>query len=314
MEKTSRVYVARHEDMVGAAIVRALRREGCENIILRDQEQMDLSDEKQVGDFFKQERPEYVFCFAGPHGGICHNVAYPADLIYLNLKIQCAVIHSAYKYGVKKLLFMAGSCGYPRESRQPIREDYFMEGKMEPTSIAYSTAKAAGIEMCQAYNRQYGVCFVPVALPNYYGAGDDYSDNGHVLAGVLRKIAAAAEDGSESVILWGTGEPKRQFMYVDDLADAVVLIMNRYQETALINAAGGYEFTIAEMAEKIKEIAGYKGFVVFDISKPDGAARKLLDHSKLLSLGFREKISFDQGLRLIYEDYMTTFTGKGGTE
>jgi GDP-L-fucose synthase len=292
--------------MVNAAIVRTLLREGYENLILRDRNQLDLSDEQRTDAFFERERPEYVFCFVGYHGGIIRNVTYPADLMYLNLKIQCSVMHNAYRHGVKKLIFMVGNCTYPKENKQPIKEDSFMEGKMEPTSVAYSTAKAAGVEMCWAYNRQYGTNFVPVVLTNYYGVGDDYSDNGHVLASVLRKIVCAREDESGSVALWGTGEPRRQFMYMDDMADAVVLIMNKYQETALINAAGGYEFTIAEMAEKIKEIAGYKGEIIFDASKPNGAMRKLLDNSKLLSLGFREKINFDQGLRLIYEDYQTS--------
>jgi GDP-L-fucose synthase len=289
--------------MIGASIAAALLRQGYENIVLRGADELDLSDEAAVDRFFFDARPEYVFCFAGPHGGIIRNTTYPADLIYTNLKTQCAIIHSAYKHGVKKLLFMVGNCAYPKESPQPISEGCFMAGKMEPTSAAYSTARAAGIEMCWAYDRQYKTNFVPAVLANYYGVGDDFSDDGHVLASILRKMCDARERGDDAVTLWGTGEPQRQFMYVDDMADAAVLIMEKYDNTELINIAGGAECSISDLAGMLKELTGYKGQVVFDSTKPNGTMRKCMDDSKLKALGFAEKISFRQGLELIYEDY-----------
>lgn len=303
MKKDSRIYVAQHDDLVGASIVSELKREGYAHILTRREDELDLRNESAVARFFEETNPEYVFCFAGPHGGIIRNTTYPADLIYANLRIQCNIIHSAYVTGVKKLLFMAGNCAYPKECPQPIIEDYFMSGKMEPTSAAYSTARAAGIEMCRAYNRQYGTTFVPAIVTNYYGAGDDYSDDGHVLASVLRKMCMAKETGEPSLTLWGTGEPKRQFMYSSDIAQAAIIIMQHYESTELINIAGGEEFSIKELAERLKEIVGYDGKIVFDASKPNGTMRKFLDNNKLKELGFSEKVSFNEGLGLIYKDY-----------
>lgn len=304
MNKNSRIYVPQHNDLIGASITAELKEQGYSYILTREENELDLTDRDAVVRFFEENRPEYVFCFAGPHGGIIKNTAYPADLIYTNLQIQCNIIHSAYLFGVKKLLFMVGSCVYPKECPQPIMEEYYMTGKMEQTSIAYSTARAAGIEMCYAYNRQYKTNFVPAAVTNYYGPGDDYSDDGHVLASVLRKMCEAKTKGEPSLTLWGTGEPRRQFMYSGDIARATVLIMNKYESTELINIAGREEFSIKELAEKLKEITGYIGKIVFDANKANGAMRKLLNGGKLKELGFTDTVPLVEGLRNLYSDYM----------
>jgi GDP-L-fucose synthase len=304
MDKNSLIYVAWHHDIIGASIVSALRDDGYVNLILKGENELDLCDHDAVKRFFAEYRPEYVFLFAGPHGGINKNQKFPADLIYANLRIQCNVIHSAYEFGVKKLLFMSGGCVYPKDCPQPITEEYFMAGKQEPTSAAYSTARSAGIEMCNAYNNQYRTNFIPVVLTNYFGLDDDFSDEGHVLANVLRKIHQAKLSGERELTLWGTGAPQRQFMFSGDIADAAVLIMNEYDEKELINIAGGREFTISELAEEMKRLIGYTGNILFDISNPDGAKRKLLDNKKLLELGFVEHTGFEEGLRLLYSDYI----------
>jgi len=304
MDKNSKIFVTHHHDMIGGGIVRALERKGYKNIICRTIEELDLTSEEQTQHFFAEENPEYVFCFAGPHGGIIANITYPVDLMLTNLKIQNNIFYYSHKYGVKKLLFMAGACVYPRECKQPMQEDSFMDGKMEPTSEAYSTARAAGIVMCGAFNKQYKTNFVPAILTNYYGVGDDFSENGHVLASVIKKMYNAMQKSEERLMLWGTGTPKRQFMYIDDMADAAVLVMEKYHTNDLINIAGGTELSICEMAEKIKAIIKYRGEIVFDSSKPDGAMRKLSAHDKLDSLGFKESYSFEMGLQKTYEYYL----------
>ncbi|MCL1829695.1 MAG: NAD-dependent epimerase/dehydratase family protein [Oscillospiraceae bacterium] len=302
MEKDALIYVAQHNDLIGASVVSELERWGYSRILTRSGDDPDLTDERAVARLFEESKPEYVFCFAGPHGGIIKNTTYPADLIYANLRIQCNIIHNSYIHGVKKLLFMTGSCVYPKECPQPITEDCFMAGKQEPTSAAYSTARAAGIEMCFAYNRQHGAKFIPAVVTNCYGPGDDYSEDGHVLASVLRKMCLAKEKEEPSLTLWGTGEPKRQFMYTGDIGAAAVLIMQKYDSTELINIAGGQEFSIAELARELKNVTGYKGEIVFDATKPDGAMRKLLDGKKLAKLGFNETVSFSEGLAKLYAD------------
>jgi GDP-L-fucose synthase len=304
MLKSSKIYVPNHHDMIGASIVGQLQSEGYTNIILREANELDLTDEKAVNSFFSKTTPEYVFCFAGSHGGIIKNSTYPADIIYEVLKVQISLIHSSYKHQVRKFLFLAGNCIYPKFANQPIIEDYFMAGKMETTSAAYSTARAAGVEMCWAYNRQYGSKFVPAILPNYYGPGDDFSENGHVLASIINKIYKAKVSNLPSLELWGTGTPKRQFMYSDDISRACILIMNDYNSTELINIAGGYEASISEIALILKDIIGYNGDIIFDSSKPDGTPRKLMDNTKLQNLKFQEKTSFLEGLRLIYNDFL----------
>ena len=303
MNIDSRIYVTHHRDLVGASIAAALRRHGYSNVILREDDGLDLCDSAAVNDFFEESKPEYVFCFAGPHGGIIKNTTYPSDLIYANLRIQCNVIHSAYLSGVKKLLFMVGGCVYPKDCPQPILEEYYMTGPMEPTSVAYSTARVAGIEMCNAYNKQHGTSFVPAVIANYYGPGDDYSDDGHVLASVMRKMCVAKKSGDKKLALWGTGMPKRQFMYSDDIAEAAILIMDKYESTELINIAGGTELSIAQLARELQKITGYNGDISFDASKPDGAMRKQLDGKKLEALGFKETVTSQEGFSRLFADF-----------
>jgi GDP-L-fucose synthase len=290
--------------MIGAAIVDALKSDNYENILLRSDAELDLTDETAVHAFFATEKPEYVFCWAGSHGGILKNSKYPADIAYNVLKTQIAIFHSACLHKVKKLLFLVGSCLYPKYSKQPIREDYFMDGKMEPTSAAYSTARAAGVEMCFAYNRQYGTKFIPSVLPNYYGINDDFSDNGHVVANVMHKMHEAKINSEPRLTLWGTGTPKRQFIWSEDLARACILAMNDYDSTEMINIATDEEITIQGLAAKLKQIVGYTGNVIFDTSYPDGTPRKFLDCTKISELGFIPKVPFDTGLELMYRDYL----------
>ncbi len=305
MELSARIMVVDAEDMIGAAICRALERKGYQNLLRVSAGTLDLTDREAVFSWYAENRPEYVFCFAGPHGGIKVNMAHPAEFIYQNLTIQTNLIHGAYQYGVKRLLFMAGNCAYPRECPQPIREEYFQTGVMEQTSVAYSMARCAGIEMCLAYNRQYHTEFIPAIFTNYFGIQDDYSENGHVLASVMRQMHSAMLRQAPELVLWGTGEPRRQFLYMDDLADGAVHIMEHMETPKLINIAGGYEKSIREMAEALQTLMGYQGTVRFDASKPNGAMRKLLDNSKLRALGWREQVSWEDGLRDAYQWYVS---------
>lgn len=286
--------------MVGAAICRALSRSGYRRVTPLSGRQLDFFDPKAVSDYFFKHQPDYVFCFAGPHGGIGANIRYPADFAHQNLTLQCNLLHSAYQAGVKRLLFLSGSCVYPRDCPQPMREEYFQSGPMEPTSVAYSMARCAGIELCLAYNRQYRTCFIPAIFSNYYGIQDDYSDNGHALAGMMQKIHAAKQNNQPELVLWGTGAPLRQFLYIDDLADGAVCIMSRLREPQLINIAGGEEKSIAEAAHELCDVVGYRGGIIFDASRPDGAMRKSMDNSKLRALGWRERVGWSEGLRLAY--------------
>lgn len=300
MERNARIMVVDAEDMIGAAICRALAEQGYQNILRVSAGTLDLTDRAAVFSWYEENRPDFVFCFAGPHGGIKVNSAHPAEFIYQNLTIQTNLIHGAYQSGVKRLLFMAGNCAYPRECPQPIREEYFQTGVMEQTSVAYSMARCAGIEMCLAYNRQYHTEFIPAIFTNYFGIQDDYSENGHVLASVMRKMHFAKLRQERELVLWGTGEPRRQFLYMDDLARGAVHIMQHMERPELINIAGGYEKSIAEMAQDLKKLVGYQGDIRFDVSKPNGTMRKLLDNTKLRALGWREQVSWEDGLREAY--------------
>lgn len=301
MELNSRIMVVDAEDMIGAAISRVLEQQGYQNILKISTGTLDLMNRDAVFSWYAANRPDYVFCFAGPHGGIKVNTARPADFIYQNLVIQTNLIHAAYISGVKRLLFMAGNCAYPREAPQPIREEYFQTGVMEQTSVAYSMARCAGIEMCLAYNRQYHTEFIPAIFTNYFGIQDDYSENGHVLASVMRKMYLAKLRQEKEIVLWGTGEPRRQFLYMDDLANGAIHIMRHMKTPELINIAGGYEKSIYEMAQELKALIGYEGTVRFDRAKPNGTMRKLLDNSKLRSLGWQEQVSWEDGLHKAYE-------------
>lgn len=304
MDKNSKIYVAGHRGLVGSAIVRKLDAEGYSNLVLRTRDELDLCDSVAVRDFFESERPEYVFLAAAKVGGIWANSHYPAEFIYSNLAIQLNVIHSAYLSGVKKLLFLGSSCIYPKLAPQPIKEEYLLTGELEPTNEAYAVAKIAGIKMCQSYNHQYGTSFISAMPTNLYGPNDNFDlENSHVLPALIRKFHEAKEGNALSVVVWGTGKPRREFLHVDDLADACLFLMQKYNESELINIGSGEDLTIEELALLVKEVVGYKGEVEFDISKPDGMARKLLEVSKLHSLGWRPRISLRRGIEDTYGWY-----------
>ena len=303
MEKNSKIYVAGHRGLAGSAIVRKLKEEGYRNLLLKTSAELDLRDQKAVKDFFENEKPEYVFLAAAKVGGINANNTYPADFIYDNLCIQNNVIHQSYKNGVKKLLFLGSSCIYPKNSKQPIKEEYFLSGYLEPTNDAYAVAKIAGIKMCQSYHKQYGCNFISVMPTNLYGPGDNYDlKNSHVLPALLRKFYEAKISNEPVVTIWGTGNPRREFLHVDDLASACLFLMDHYDEPDIINVGVGKDIPIAEMAAMIKDISAYNGKMVFDTSMPDGTFQKLLDVSKLHSLGWQAEIGFEEGLRNTYHE------------
>jgi len=308
MEKSSKIFVAGHRGLVGSAIVRKLQKEGYTNLILKGREEVDLTRQEEVERFFKKERPEYVFLAAAKVGGIHANRTYPAEFIYQNLMIECNVIHSAYKYGVKKLLFLGSSCIYPRECPQPMKEEYLLSGYLEPTNEAYAVAKIAGLKLCQYYKRQYGANFISCMPTNLYGPNDNFDLNtSHVIPALIRKFHEAKINNKPYVEVWGTGKPLREFLHVDDLADACLFLMQNYDDEIWINVGSGEEVSIAELANMIKEIVGYKGRIVFNPDMPDGTPRKLLDISRLKSLGWEKKISLFDGLRSTYEWYVENY-------
>jgi GDP-L-fucose synthase len=303
MEKNSKIYVAGHRGLAGSAIVRKLQKEGFENLLLRTSSELDLRNQQAVQDFFEKEKPEYVFLAAAKVGGINANNTYPADFIYDNICIQNNVIHQSYKNGVKKLLFLGSSCIYPKNSAQPIKEEYLLSGYLEPTNDAYAIAKIAGIKMCQSYDKQYGCNFISAMPTNLYGPGDNYDlKNSHVLPALLRKFHEAKLSNAPSVTVWGTGKPRREFLHVDDLAAACFFLMENYNDPDIINIGTGKDISIGEMAEMIKDISGYKGEIIFDTSMPDGTFRKLLDVSKIHSLGWKAFIGFEEGVQKTYEE------------
>jgi GDP-L-fucose synthase len=302
MQKDSKIYVAGHRGLVGSAIVRKLQKEGYENLLLRTSTEVDLRNQEAVKEFFEAEKPEYVFMAAAKVGGINANNIYPADFIYDNLCIQNNVIHQSYKNAVKKLLFLGSSCIYPKNAEQPIKEEYLLSGYLEPTNDAYAIAKIAGIKMCQSYHKQYGCNFISAMPTNLYGPGDNYDlKNSHVLPALLRKFHEAKLNSEPAVTVWGTGKPRREFLHADDLADACLFLMNHYNSPEIINIGVGKDIAIGEMAQMIKNITGYEGEIVFDTSMPDGTFRKLLDVSKLNSLGWKANIGFEEGVERTYE-------------
>jgi len=304
----AKTYVAGHKGLVGSAIVRKLEAEGFKNLLLRSSAELDLRDGQSVEAFFKTERPEHVFLAAAKVGGIWANSHYPAEFIYENIAIQANVIHNAYLYGAKKLLFLGSSCIYPREALQPIKEEYLLTGLLEPTNEAYAIAKITGIKMCQAYNQQYGTNFISGMPTNLYGPNDNFDpENSHVLPALLRKFHEAKESGAPSVTVWGSGTPRREFMHVDDLADACLFLMRQYDSGELINIGFGEDLTIKDLALLIAEVVGFKGEIEFDSSKPDGMPRKLLDVSRLNALGWRPKIGLREGLANAYQWYVGNF-------
>ena len=310
MDAESKIYIAGHRGMVGSAICRKLEAEGYLNLVTRSRQELDLTRQEQVEAFFRDEQPEYVFLAAAKVGGILANSTYPAEFIYENIAIQTNVIHQAYLHRVRKLLFLGSSCIYPKQAPQPMKEEYLLNGPLEPTNEAYAIAKIAGIKMCQAYNRQYGTNFISVMPTNLYGPGDNYDlETSHVLAALLRKFTEAKMQGKPSVEVWGSGKPLREFLHVDDLADACLFLMYHYNDSEIINVGSGQEVTIIELAALIKEIVGFQGEIVYDSSKPDGTPRKLLDSSKLAALGWQASYKIEQGLKMVYESYRDNISG-----
>lgn len=302
MNKDSKIFVAGHRGLVGSAIVRALQKDGFTNLILRTREELDLTDQHAVAEFFAQEKPEYVFLAAAKVGGIMANKTYPADFIYNNLTIQTNIIHSAYVHKVKKLLFLGSSCIYPKLCPQPIKEEYLLTSELEPSNKAYAVAKIAGIIMCQSYNEQHGTNFISLMPTNLYGINDNFDlENSHVLPAMIRRFHEAKISKNPSVTLWGTGSVMREFLHVDDLAEASLFLMKNYNDSSIVNVGTGEDVTIKELAEKIKKVVGYDGEVVWDTTKPDGTPRKLLDVSKLHSLGWKHSISLDDGISSTYK-------------
>lgn len=304
MNIQSKIFIAGHRGMVGSAILRKLQGEGYENFVLRTSGELDLRRQDEVEVFFHRERPEYVFLAAAKVGGILANDTYRAEFLYDNLLIQSNVIHAAWKYGVQKLLFLGSSCIYPKQAPQPLREEYLLTGPLEPTNEPYAIAKIAGIKMCDAYRRQYGCRFISVMPANLYGPNDNYDlETSHVLPALIRKFHEAEKQGAPNVILWGTGRPLREFLHVDDLADACFFLMQRFDEPGFINVGTGVDISIKDLALLIKDIVGYKGDIRHDLSKPDGTPRKLMDVSKLHALGWTHSIGLEQGIRAVYESW-----------
>lgn len=324
MNKDSKIYIAGHRGLVGSAIVRKLREQGfrpqssalSSGLVLRTHAELDLTNQAATEAFFEQEKPDYVFLAAAKVGGILANNTYPADFIYQNLAIQTNIIHAAYKNQVKRLLFLGSSCIYPRDCPQPMKEEYLLTGPLEPTNRPYALAKIAGIEMCWSYNRQYGTQYLAVMPTNLYGPGDNYDlNNSHVIPALIRKFHEAKANNQPTVTVWGSGTPKREFLYSDDMADACLYLMNLPDEkfsslltpysSPLINIGCGKDQTIREVAELVKEVVGYTGRIVFDTSKPDGTPRKLLDIGRLETLGWRPSMGFKEGLGQSYGDFIS---------
>lgn len=301
MHKEAKIYVAGHNGLVGSALMRVLEADGYHNLITRTRAQLDLCNQQAVNDFFAQEKPEYVFLSAAKVGGIIANRDYPADFIYQNLMIESNVIHASYTHNVKKLLFLGSSCIYPRDCTQPMKESYLLTSPLEETNKAYAIAKIAGLMMCDAYNKQYGTTFIACMPTNLYGPEDNYHlQNSHVVPALLRKVIEAKERNQDTFVVWGTGTPRREFLYVDDLAQAVLFLMNSYDGSEIINIGTGQDCTIAQLVETIKQVVGYEGEIQFDTSKPDGTPRKLLDVTKLTNLGWSARTTLKEGLEKTY--------------
>lgn len=303
IDKHARVYVAGHRGMVGSAIVRALTARGYDNLIVSTSNELDLRDNRQVAGFFSETRPEYVYLAAAKVGGILANSTLPAEFIYDNLAIQTNVVHQAYLHGVKKLLLLGSSCIYPRDSPQPMKEEYLLTGPLEPTNEWYAVAKIAGIKMCQAYRRQYGCDFIAAMPTNLYGPNDNFDlHHSHVLAALIRRFHEAREQGS-SPTLWGSGTPRREFLHADDCAEACLFLMDRYSDPMIVNVGVGEEISIANLAALVAEVVGYRGDIHWDRTKPDGMPRKLMDCSRMTSLGWRPRIALREGLMDAYAWY-----------
>lgn len=312
MDLSSKIYIAGHRGLVGSALVRRLKSDGYDNLILKTREELDLTNQQKVADFFAVEKPEYVFLAAAKVGGILANNTYPAQFIYENLQIQNNIIHQSYVNGVKKLLFLGSSCIYPKNCPQPIKEEYLLTGKLEETNEPYAIAKIAGIKMCQSYNRQYGTNFIAVMPTNLYGPGDNFDlKNSHVMPALVRKFYEAKRNELSEVVVWGTGDARREFMHVDDMADGCVFLMDNFNPTKEQNEAGdiflnlgiGSDLSIRELVELIKDNVCFDGKIIWDKSKPDGMMRKLLDVTRVHDMGWRHKTSLEEGVRMMCEWY-----------
>jgi GDP-L-fucose synthase len=314
MEAGSRIYVAGHRGLVGSALVRALERGGYENVVRRSRTEMDLEDQASVFDFFQRERPEYVFLAAARVGGILANATYPADFIRSNLAIQLNVVEAAYRTGVRKLMFLGSSCIYPKFAPQPMREEHLLTGELEPTNEPYAIAKIAGIKLCQSYNRQFGTNFVSVMPTNLYGPGDNFDlQSSHVLPALLRKFHEGRRAGAPSVEVWGSGAARREFLHVDDMAEACLFLMERYDSSEIVNIGCGEDVSIGELATLVSDTVGFEGEIVYDRSKPDGTPRKLLDVSRIRALGWTPRVALADGVRETYEWYLRK-AGIGGDD
>lgn len=308
MNKGDLIYVAGHKGLVGSAIVRELLFQGYDNLLLREHGELDLTNQVIVDEFFRMSKPKYVFLAAAKVGGIMANNDSPGDFYYINSMIQNNVIHSSYKYGVEKLLFLGSSCIYPKMCPQPIKEEYLLTGPLEETNEAYAIAKISGLKMCQYYRRQYGASFISAMPTNLYGPNDNFDlETSHVLPALIRKFHEAKASNNKEVEIWGTGTPRREFLYVDDLANALIFLMNNYNEESHINVGTGEDISISDLALLIKEIIGYKGTIVYDESKPDGTPRKLLDVSRINNLGWRHKQSLKNGIFKTYKLFERTW-------
>ena len=309
MDKNSKIYIAGHKGLVGSAITRLLEKQGYKNLILKTRQELDLLNQQAVTDFFRQEKPEYVFLAAAKVGGILANQTYPVDFIYENLVIQANIIHNAYLNKVKKLLFLGSSCIYPKLTPQPIKEEYLLSAALEPSNKPYAVAKIAGIIACQSYNIQYGTNFISAMPTNLYGPNDNFDlETSHVLPALIRKFHEAKINNEKEIMVWGTGKPQREFMHVDDLAGACLFLMKNYNSSEIVNIGTGKDLSIKELAEKIKKVVGYNGKIVWDKSKPDGTPKKLLDVGKIHKIGWKHKITLNEGLKKTYQWYQKNYS------
>ncbi len=308
VKQNSRIFIAGHRGMVGSAIFRKLESEGFSNLIVRTSSELDLTNQTAVDRFFQEEKPEYVFLAAAKVGGIHANNVYRADFLYRNLMIESNVIHAAYTHGVEKLLFLGSSCIYPKFAEQPLREESLLTGELEPTNEPYAIAKIAGIKLCEAYRDQYGCNFISVMPTNLYGPNDNYDpENSHVLPALIRKFHEAKVNRQPHVMLWGSGTPRREFLHVNDLAEAVVFLMLNYNEKPFLNIGTGEDIPIYELAKLVQSVVGYEGEIKLDASKPDGTPRKLMDVSRLHALGWKHEIELREGIEAVYQDFKTKY-------
>lgn len=308
MELTAKIYIAGHRGMVGSAIHRALLRRGYNNFVFRDSKQLDLRNQAAVAAFFEEEKPDYVFLAAAKVGGIHANNVYRADFLYDNLMIQNNVIHQSYVHGVKKLLFLGSSCIYPKLAPQPLQEDSLLTGLLEPTNEPYAIAKIAGIKLCDAYRSQYGCNFTSIMPTNLYGPNDNYDlQNSHVLPALIRKFHEAKVAEQPTVEIWGSGKPLREFLYVDDMAEACLVVMDKYNDFGFLNAGSGSDLSIAELAALVAKVIGFGGDLVFNTEKPDGTPRKLMDSSRLMALGYKPAVGLEEGIGLAYADFLKRY-------